>query len=1417
MKNTNKRNLKQLPKRCFTLFLALLILLSAMPIASFALDFGSTGTVQKDGTIPGFSYNFSGGDGKALGLPHRNAQGQYDRLSVNGNVAYCIECGDKASVGQNTTVTDLTQLLRNASNMSSQEKARYVTYTLMYGYTGSTKYGYSADVERAATQAFVWLITTGDVADSSISNTCLFDPYTASLTAAEQNFFKFAFMSSSYETMNPTYAAQARDVVAKLKEQIYLHEVVPSFMSRTPNLASQRKVTLKYNASTKLFEAALTDTNGVLQDYQFSMNGVNFAKSGNTLKISTANLILTPTTLTAERVSNKYTAPADIVAGGYANNQDGCVAISRHDPMRAYMQLETEALGSAKLIKTSEDGKVEGVQLHISGNGVEKDVRTGKDGTITVENLIAGTYTATEKVDGFYVPQTAQTFTILPGQTTTVTFNNVLKRGSLTVTKTAEDGLLEGHRFHLFGTSDSGLEVNAYAVTDSTGKAYFKDILIGNGYTLEEVDTGIQYVVPDSQTTDIEWNTVTNASFENTLKKFTVTVQKQDSVTGEAQGDATLEGAVYGIYDGDKLVDTYTTDSNASFTTKEYICGENWSLRELIPSEGYLLDETVHHIGAEPGNFTIEHNPISMTVTENPILGQIAIIKHNDNGITQIETPEVGAEFEVYLKSAGAYSVAKDLERDLLTTDENGFAQTKDFPYGVYTVHQTKGNEGAEFIPDFDVVISEHGNVYRYLINNATFESYIKIVKKDKETGKVIPLSGAGFKLYDPQGKPISMSFTYPTPTTIDTFYTDTDGKLVTPEKLPYGKGYKAVEVKAPYGYVLDSTPVYFDITPETMQEDGALTVVTVEKTNMPQKGTIDITKLGEVFSSVSYDGTFYQPVFSLANNKGALFRITAAEDIVTPDGTVRAKKGTVVDTITIGSSTTKSKQLYLGKYLVEEIKAAYGMVLDPTVHEVTLSYAGQNVSVTSSAITITNTRQKAVIDLKKVLEQDDLFGLGRNNELQNVQFALYAAEPITAVDGSVIPKDGLLEILSLTENGTVQFVTDLPVGAKTYVQEYSTDEHYILSDTKYPVTFEYVGQDTAEVHITVNNGDAIENTLIRGNIFGYKVDDDGFAVGNALMGLFRPDETLFTEENALMTYLSNEIGAFGFMDVPYGNYVVREIEAPDGFVLNDTVYPVAITENEQVIEITVENRWITGNVQLIKVDGVDNDMRLSGFTFEVYVDVDSNGEFDAEIDKLVDTLKEEDLGVYSLTGLRYNGYFLHEAAQDGKAYLLDDGYHYFEIREDGETVTVSNADNGLFINTPILGSLVITKSDVSDGKLLPNVGFRIRDEKGEIVREGYTDENGVVRFDGLRYGKYTYQEFSADGYIVDDTEYPFEITENEQVISVTMTNEPIPVEIPKTGDVLLIGGSLAAVAVIASAAWITLAGKSRKKQKNAL
>lgn len=1262
--------MKRQAKRCLAVLLALLSLFSCLSAGVSALSNGDTVTVSgTNDWISGYYYDWDGNFG--LGGKY----GQYQRLTANGQVAYCVEPSEHLTAG--------TKTIQEIWAGLSEDQRNLTTAAYIYGYNGTARYGYSNDTEQAATQAIVWSIALGVLG-----------------TSQEELFLSCAFSGNT----TAANKANARAVFALIKEQVMSHYTIPSFATNRQSLASTKKLTLEYNSATGRYEGSVTDANGVLSGYTFSSPGVTFTRSGNTLNISTTQ-ILEDVTVTGERTSNAHcnSLPALVAVYCVGSDQTTAMAINRKDPVNAYFSLETEAVGNVRIVKTSEDEKIANVPLHISGNGVDKDVRTGSDGTITVENLIAGTYTVTEQVDGYYVPQTAQTVTVLPGQTATVTFNNTLKRGSVVVTKDAEDGILEGHRFHLYGISDSGLEVNAYAVTDSTGKATFENVLIGSGYTLEEVDTGIQYVIPDAQTTSIAWNTVTNASFENILKKFTVTVKKSDSVTGTAQGDATLAGAVYGMIKGGTLVDTYVTDENGSFTTKEYICGDDWTLKEITPSQGYLRDKTTHHVGAEPGNFTIEHNTISMSVTEDVILGSIALIKHNDDGSTQIETPEVGAEFEVYLKSAGSYDAANERERDLLVTDENGFAQSKQMPWGVYTAHQIAGNEGAEFVPDFDVVINQHGEVYRYLINNATFESYVKFVKEDAETGKTIPLAGTGVQLYDPQGNLITMTFTYPTPTTIDTFYTDANGMLITPQTLPYGKGYSAVEVTAPYGSVLDSTPVYFDITPETMQDDGGITVVLVTKANMPQKGTIDITKLGEQFSSVSYDGTFYQPVYAMANSVGAVFRITAAEDIITPDGTLRAAADTVVDTVTMGNGTTSSQPLYLGKYYVQEIQAGYGQVLDPKVYEVTLTYAGQNVSVTSTAITITNQRQKVIIDLLKALEQDELFGIGMNGEIGNVQFALYAAEDLTAADGSVIPQDGLLEILTLNADGTATFATDLPVDAKVYVQEYSTDDHYILSDKQYPVTFEYAGQDVAEVHISVNDGEAIENTLKRGDIYGKKVDEQGNALPGAVFGLFRADATEFTEETALMLSTSDENGLFSFLNVPLGDFVIVELSGVAGYLFDNTPIPVSITEDEQIIEIEAVNTWAKGK-------------------------------------------------------------------------------------------------------------LIITKSDVSTGQLLPGVGFRIRNEQGEIIREGYTDENGVVEFDNLPKGKYTYQEFSTlDGYKLDETEYPFEITDDLTEIRVSMTNEQIPVEIPQTGGNTAVWATAAAATALISAAWITIARKRKK------
>lgn len=768
--------------------------------------------------------------------------------------------------------------------------------------------------------------------------------------------------------------------------------------------------------------------------------------------------------------------------------------------------------------------------------------------------------------------------------------------GNLKLVKTSEDGNVANIEFTVNGDGYSKT-----VKTNSKGEFELTDLVPGK-YTVTE-HTPTEYAEQKSKTVNVESGKTATVSFSNVLKKWNLTVTKTDAETKSAQGDATLAGAVYGIYNDGKLIDKYTTDKNGSFTTSYYVCGNNWTLKEIEPSEGYLLDETEYHIGAEAKKYTLENNSVSIGVTEDILKGKIAIIKHTDDGSTKIETPEKGAEFQVYLKSSGNYAKAKESERDTLTCDEYGFAETKELPYGTYTVHQTKGWNGTEFISDFDVFVSENNKTYKYLINNASLESYVKIVKVDSETGKQIPCAGAGFQIYDPNDKLVTMTYTYPEVTTIDTFYTNSDGYLITPETLPYGKGYSVVEVQAPYGYVLDSTPIYFDITAENTTEENGVTIVKTEKKNTPQKGTITVEKTGEIFSNVTSSGeevTIYQPEYSVNGLSSAVFEIYADEDITTPDGTVRAKKDELVATLkTNTKGTATSKLLYLGKYRVVETVAPYGTVINPEPHTVELTYSGQNEKVTNTSTSFTNDRQNVVIDLTKILEQDEKFNIGSNDEILNASFGLYAGEDLKASNGTAIPKDGLLEIITCDEKGKATFTTDLPIGSY-YVKEISTDSHYILSDKKYPVVFEYVGQDTATVHISVNDGEPIENEIIYGTIKGLKIDrETGENIAGALFGLFSTDETEFTEKTAILTSESNEEGIFTFENVPYGKYIVRELKPAEGYLPNEENYQATVSEDEEVIEITVENDKIPELKTTAAIDGKKEVGATEVFTLE--------------------------------------------------------------------------------------------------------------------------------------------------------------------------------------------------------------------------
>ena len=1312
--------------------------------------------------------------------------------SYNGNICYCIEVGVPQKTGDSYTQKgeDFWENYPSSYNstISPDDIKLFIGRIFQYGYTGTISTSWRSQNEggdklahAVATQLLIWETVVGERDEdfnkvSTGGNDAILDQISPNHPLRDKIMSYYNSMAASVQN----------------------HSKLPSFFAKSTGKA--QNIELEWDGEK--YTATLTDQNNVLSDYSFSASdsGIHFSVNGNKLTITAEKAPSDTVTITAEKTAQRrgIITWTDGVYGPDGGIQDTVTyAQTVNDPVKGYLNIKV-SYGSAKIVKTSEDGKVEGITFTITGNGVNQTVQTGPNGEIQIDNLTPGVYTVTEQSYDKYEPQEVRRVTVVSGQVATVNFNNVLKRGDLTVTKTSEDGLNEGVTFRLSGTSLSGLAVDEYAVTDSSGVARFDDVLIGTGYVLEEVDTAIRYVVPENQTAAVEWNTVTNKSFHNVLKKWNLTVTKSDNETGTPQGDASLAGATYGIYKGEQLIDTYTTNENGQFVTKYYVCGDDWSLREIEPSEGYLLDESVYHIGAEAKNYTVEYNAIASDVGEQIIKGRIALIKHTDDGDTGLETPEAGAEFEVFLKAAGSYDAAKDTERDYLICDENGFAETKDLPYGIYTVHQVKGWDGRELLPDFDVYIAKNGEVYRYLANNANFESYIKIIKVDAETGKIIPYAGAGFQLYRPDGTLITQNFTYPEPVTIDTFYTNDEGWLITPEKLEYGTGYSLVEVYAPYGYVVNSEPVYFDVVQDASTDEGGIAVIEVIKENVAQKGIIKISKTGEVFSSVTESEGVYQPVYSVQGLAGAVYEITAAEDIYTLDGTLRYTAGEVVDTITTDNTgLAESKPLYLGKYEIREITAPYGMVLNGETHTAELTYAGQEIEITETAASFYNERQKAAVTLDKILEQNEQFGIGANGEITAVTFGLFAAEDVTAADGSVIPADGLLEILSVDESGHAVCKTDLPFGS-FYFKELSTDEHYILSDEKYPFEFSYMGQDTAIVEIKANDGAAISNDLIYGEIHGLKKDENGNALGGAVIGLFKPDCTEFITENAIMTAISAEDGSFSFANVPYGNWVVREIEAPTGFLLSEESFAVTIDKDGAIIEVEIENTLIRGNVQLTKTDKDYPDNKLTGAKFAVYRDSNGDKAFD-ENDEKIGELSEVSTGVYEMHDLTYGGHFVKEQ-QAPEGFYLDENAYYFEITEHGQTVTVENEAGKGFVNTPQVGSLKIVKTS-SDGKV---EGFSFRATGSNGYSEVFvTDENGEIFIENLRIGDYTVSEVSdgaSAAYVLpaDKTASVFE----GAVTTVEMHNELR--DTPKTGDdrnpalwLSLLGISAAGAAVL--------------------
>lgn len=1271
--------------RLVALLLCAVCVLGLLPAQAFAMSPGETASSW-------LGDYYKGSDGQHYNAPAPytylvyQSDGSMDvRTSSGGNPykhymlttsdgsshqVYCVESGIPYNTSDNSYTSESGKNSHYLELLPSTAR-KGITLTTIYGWKPGAALpvsGINEDDYKIATQIILW----------EYQQQLRTDPYSRhgnGHAKADQYFSVIA-------------GRPAEKAYNWILSQVASHSTVPSFTSASKDKAPVLE--LKWDVEKKVYTLTVTDTNNLKIDLEkLSGSGVSVTRSGNKYTFTSKKMIMDPVSFAFRK---NIPVAEDMLIWGRPGYQTMMTGAS--DPVFFYLNIKTETYGTAKIVKTSEDGIVSGIPFHISGtdvlgNKVSEDVVTGENGQIE-KKLLPGTYLVTEQPVDRYVTPAAQYITVESGQTSSVHFSNI-------------------------------------------------------------------------------------------LKKFRVHVVKTDADTGTAQGDATLAGAVYGIYNNGELVDTYTTGPDGDFMTRYYVCGDNWTIREIEPSTGYLLNDTVYEVGASPQLYEVELNTAENQVTETVIYGNIQLIKHTDDpdpdvsekenteepneGV--IERPEAGAVFEVFLKAAGSYDGAKESERDLLTTDSDGFAASKQLPYGHYTVHQTAGEEGKAFIPDFTVFVNENGFTYSYILNNRTITARLLVEKCDAETGNIIPMTGTGFQIKNlSTGEFITQEIFYPNPETLDTFYVSDEGWLMLPEPLHTGD-YELYEVAAPYGYVLSSEPVPFTI-------DGSEAVVTVTQYNMPQKGQFTISKTGEVFASVQENDGLYQPVYEVKGLPGAVYDVIADEDIYTGDGTLRTAKDTVVETLTTGEDgTAQSGLLYLGRYRLEERQAPAGMVLNTEPEYAELTYAGETVEVTQTAVGLYDERQKAAVDLHKSLETDELFGIGLGEEFKDISFGLYAASDLTAADGSIIPEDGLLEVVSVAanENGgfSSSFASDLPFGSY-YVKERTTNAAYILSDQEYPLEFAYAGQETALVSIAVNGGEAIANELLRGRVDGKKYGEspdsgDPVELAGALIGLFAPDTEAFTEEQALLTVTTGEDGSFAFEEISYGHWIIAEISAPALYTVSKEQHHVYIGADGQQIEIRVDNTLIRGSVQVQKTEAVDEPSSadkkdgeentflrfLSGAVFELYEDTNGDQKFDSG-DKLLGELTEKDAGFHTAENLLAKGYFVKEkTAPEG--YQPDENAYYFAITEDGQVAVIENGDAGRgFSNEAYRGNLKITK-DSSDGRK-EGFAIEVKSADGSYCETFTTPKSGIIEVKGLRVGIYTVTEIAnraSKDYIIPD------------------------------------------------------------------
>ena len=1114
-----------------------------------------------------------------------------------------------------------------------------------------------------------------------------------------------------------------------------------------------------------------------------------------------------------------------------------------------------------------------GTKVYSKGDLVKENLTTGENGSVTLKNLHLGTYVVKEAKapDNFYNGSEEKSVTLTyAGQNkevvfADVTFNNERQKADVSVVKQDKDTKkpLKGGIFALYASDDirnadetvvvkKGTLIEK-ATTGADGTAKFTaDLPIGYSYSVKEDqapegyvrNTEDVYTFQFSYTNDKEATVSFAHTFSNDRVTAKINLYKVDKETGKAvpQGDATLKGAVYGLYAREDIVHpdggtgtiykageqvaTLTTDDKGQSSVNGLYLGKYY-VKEITPPTGYLADTEEHDLTCSyEGDMTAEVKR-ECTSSEQVIKQPFQIIKAANNGKTDADLLS-GAGFTVYLKSSltkkadGSYDfdsakpvVSGENGTTEIFTDEKGYACSIPLPFGSYIVRETTTPHNYKPVDDFEVNITEHHpnepQIWRVLLDEE-FKAKLKIVKKDDETKKSVLIAGTEFKIYDLDNKKyVEQVTTYPVTTTHKSYFTDSQGYLIMPKNLKIGH-YRIEEVNAPEGYTINKNYVEIAVDANTayqMDSESGDAIITVDYENHPVKGKLTIYKKGEMLTGFKKDFVYEERYL-----KGAEFNVYAAENIYTPDyqkdengnrQLIYAKDALVTTVRTGEDGKAVAENLPLGSYYVVEKTAPEGFVLNHDRSDVAFVYADQDTPVIEQKVTVGDERQKVAIQVEK---QDAENGA----TVEGAVFGIYNKEDIKA-DGKVIVKaDTLLQEMTSDKDGLAACTLDLPLG-QYCVKELKAPAGFVSSDEVLTLDASYQGQDVktvkmktvkknqpTTVEITksdVTTGVELEGAKLtvldkEGNVVDQwtSVKDQPHVIKRLTVG----EEYNLREEMAPYGYLKATDVKFTLEDTAEIQKVEMKDEVPTGLLI--------INKNGEFLDKVTLLDHVKGSVEHLfeYVTGSLADVTFDVFAAEDIKAADGVSEDYFKADEKVGTITTDSNGIAQMGDLPAGKYYVKEV-KTAHGYVLDGEPRYVDLSyRDQDTPVITYDEKWQNVRQKV--KVTVLKKEKDTERVLAGGVFGlytredIKNAKGEVllekdslIEQRVTDEKGQITFtaDLPVDGKYYVKEiFAPDGFVTTEEvqEFTFEYAGEDQTevsYDFTFGNQPTIVELTKT------------------------------------